>query len=140
MCGGACRPESPAEAACDSDRGHGKKHDVLNKAYFLLHERFGVAHTRKQTVVPRFSESSLANLFFGNEEIAALRLRGILRAIGKEGLQALLDVGCDVDGEGGSPDRPVPVPPPRPLVHDDAGGDHAPNDRGDRTCPGFAGT
>jgi hypothetical protein len=100
LCGGTCRPESPAEAVCDSDRGYGKKHDVLHKAYFLLNEGFGVAHTRKQTVVARFGESSLANLFFGDEELAALRLRGILRAIGEKRLQALLDVGCDVDGEG----------------------------------------
>jgi hypothetical protein len=102
LCGGSCLPESPAEAVSDSDRGYGKKHDVLNKAYFLLNERFGVAHPGKQTVVARFGKSSLANLFFGDEERAALRLRGILRAIGEEGLQALLDVGCDVDGEGRS--------------------------------------
>ena len=80
----------------------GKKREVINKTDLFLNKGFGVSDTCEQPVVSRFGEGAFADLFFGDEEIAALRLRGVLRAIGEERLQALLDVGCDVDDEGGA--------------------------------------
>ena len=47
-------------------------------------------------------EGALANVFFRDEEARAGGLGSVLRAIGEQGLQAGLDVGGDVDDEGGA--------------------------------------
>ena len=67
-----------------------------------MHEGLGVADTGEETVVTRGGEGSLADIFFGDEEASALRLSGVLRAIGEERLEALLDEWRDVDDEAGT--------------------------------------
>ena len=47
-------------------------------------------------------ESTLADLFFGDEEAGAHELIAVLGAVGEEGLQAGFDVGGDVDDKGGA--------------------------------------
>ena len=84
----------------DLDRLHRKKHKVIHQADLFLNKGFGIAHACKQPVVTRFRKGSFADLFFRNEESAALRLKGILRTIGEQRLQALLGEGRDVDHEG----------------------------------------
>ncbi len=79
-----------------------KVHDVINKTDLFLNEGFGVADAGEQAVVAGGGEGALADLFFGDEEAGALRLGAVLRAVGEERLEALLDVRRDVDDEGGA--------------------------------------
>ena len=79
----------------------GKEHEVVDEADFFLDKGFRIAHAGEQAVVARRCEGAFADVFFRHEERATCGLGGVLRSVGEEGLQALLDVGCDVDHERG---------------------------------------
>ncbi len=79
-----------------------EEHEVVYEGYFFLDEGFGVADAGEQAVVAGGGEGALADVFFGDEEGSALGLGGVLGAVGHEGVEALLDVGGDVDDEGGA--------------------------------------
>ncbi len=80
----------------------GEEHQVFGKAYLFLHEGLGVAYACEEAVVAGCGEGSLADVLFGDEETGASWLLSVLGAVGEEGLEALLDVGSDVDDEGGA--------------------------------------
>lgn len=86
----------------DLDGLDGEKYEVINKADLFLNERLGVADAGEEAVVASGCEGALANVFFGDEEGSAVGLRSVLRAVGEEGLEALLDEGRDVHDEGGA--------------------------------------
>jgi len=79
-----------------------KKYQVINQADFFLNEGLCIANASEQAIVTGSREGSFANLFFGNEQAGTFRLRAVLRAIGQQGLQALLGKGCDVDHKAGA--------------------------------------
>ena len=79
-----------------------KKYQVINQADFFLNEGLCIANASEQAIVTGSREGSFANLFFGDEEACAFRLGAVLRAIGQQGLQALLGKGCDVDHKAGA--------------------------------------
>src|ERR1700690_4215071 len=81
---------------------HGQEAEVVDEADFFLDEGLAVAHAGEEAVMARFSKSALANLLFRNEEARARGLVRVLRAVGHEGLVALLDKRCDVDDETGT--------------------------------------
>src|ERR1700723_824924 len=97
---------SSLESACAEkshlDGLHCKKHDVSNKTNLFLNKRLSIAHSRKQPVVTRLCQSPLTNLFFRHKEPSALSLSCILRAIGEERLQPLLDIWSNVPDESRS--------------------------------------
>ena len=81
---------------------NGQESKVVDEADFFFDEGLTVAHAGEEAIMARLSKSAFANLLFGNEEARAGRLVRVLRAVGHEGLVALLDERCDVDDEAGT--------------------------------------
>jgi hypothetical protein len=79
-----------------------EEHEVFGQAYLFLYEGLGVADAGEEAVVARGGKGSLADVFFGDEEASALRLGGVLGAVGEEGLETLLYEWRDIDDEGGT--------------------------------------
>ena len=69
---------------------------------FALDEGLGVANAGQQAVVAGGGEGALADVFFGDEKACSGGLRSVLRAVGQQGLQALLNERCDVNHKAGA--------------------------------------
>jgi hypothetical protein len=80
----------------------GQGHQVGDAGYFALDEGLGVADAGEEAVVAGGGEGALADVVFGDEEAGSGGLGSVLGAVGEERLQARLDVGGDVDDEGGA--------------------------------------
>jgi hypothetical protein len=80
----------------------GDEAEIFDEADFFLHEGFRIANSGEHAVITGEGEGTFADIFFGDEEGVAGGLVGILRAVGEERGEALLDVFGDVDDEGGA--------------------------------------
>ena len=80
----------------------GKEHQVVDETDLFLYEGLGVADAGEQAVVACGGEGALADVVFGDEEAAAGGCVAVLGAVGEQRLEAGLDVGRDVDDEGGA--------------------------------------
>ena len=79
-----------------------KKYQVINQTDFFLNEGLCIADASEQAIMTGSREGSFANLLFRNEEADTFRLRAVLRAVGQQGLQALLSKRCDVNHKAGA--------------------------------------
>jgi len=78
----------------------GQQHQVIYQTDFLLDEWLSITNAGEQAIVAGGGEGALANVVFRNKETDAGGLISVLRAIGEQGLETLLDVWRDVDDEG----------------------------------------